>query len=426
MKHRLQTLLLCIIAITSLLSSCEKTPTPTPPPTAKKQTMLLYMVGRDLMIKGYYRKNLESLCEGVTASLPSDGRILVCYQPNSHDEATLLEVKYDSKTKAGKQVILKEYTEFAHKNPADLQQLFLDIQTFAPAEQYGLIIGSHGKGWVPAAEGQMTSRIVPLKPDAQDAVSDDLFQPLPYAQPTRSFGDVEHEIDVPQLASVLESLPYRFDYAIFDACLMSSIEVLYDLRNHFDEIVASPTEIMGDGFPYKAILPHLFADNEQGYNMERVCEEYYRHYNDNEEEWVYCSSTGESRPSACVARCITSELEGLAEATKALYLSPRQEIRLPDLQAYEGMTRHVFLDFEHYARMAYPAPSLLYAFRAAFDRAFPPENRLHTQSFYSAYNNRHNPIEEGCYSGVSTSEPSERYRESYAKTAWYRATREAN
>ena len=66
--------------------------------------------------------------------------------------------------------------------------------------------------------------------------------------------------------------------------------------------------------------------------------------------------------------------------------------------------------------------ALLDEFAECFDAAFPPESRLHTDGFYSAYNNRMNPITH--YSGITISEPSTKFTEENRATNWYRVTHE--
>ena len=74
-------------------------------------------------------------------------------------------------------------------------------------------------------------------------------------------------MDLPDLAEVLS--PYRFDYILFDACFMGSVEVLYELRHSARYFIASPAEILADGFPYHLILPYLIGKLE----LEKVAQE---------------------------------------------------------------------------------------------------------------------------------------------------------
>ena len=55
-----------------------------------------------------------------------------------------------------------------------------------------------------------------------------------------------------------------FDYILFDACLMSQVEVAYELRDTADYLILSPAEVMSAGFPYFKITKYLLsADNSE-------------------------------------------------------------------------------------------------------------------------------------------------------------------
>ena len=62
-------------------------------------------------------------------------------------------------------------------------------------------------------------------------------------------------MDISELAAAIDGSGVRFDYLLFDACFMSSVEALYDLRRAADYIVASPCEVMAHGFPYTTSTP---------------------------------------------------------------------------------------------------------------------------------------------------------------------------
>ena len=51
--------------------------------------------------------------------------------------------------------------------------------------------------------------------------------------------------------------PDRMEDIIFDACFMSSVEALYDLRSVAPYIVAAPAAVMSGGFPYSTMVPLL-------------------------------------------------------------------------------------------------------------------------------------------------------------------------
>lgn len=388
-------------------------------PATAPRTMLLYMPGRSLL--SFYNNNIDGIRRAVSAQVPGDGRILVCYQPEGQQTASLQEVRYDFATGGSVVETLKEYASFTAAAPQSLAEMFADVAEYAPAEEYGLIVGCHGKAWVPTIAGSLYASGMQLGTQPGGAaVSDNLWQPLPDAKPTRSFGDTGYEIDIADFAAVIEALPYRFDYLIFDACFMANIETLYDLRAGFDYIVASPCEIMAAGFPYDRTVPYLFTGERIGDRLSQVCRAFWDFY---QNDW---QSVPNNEQSGCISLCVTAALDGrdgrpgLDDVTRRLYAAARQTFDLNTLQSYEGLATHLFYDLGHYVSLSCVDAALLDEFRMRFDEAFPAESRLNTPSFYSAYNGRLNPITS--YSGVSTSKPAQRLQEYYEQTAWDQAT----
>lgn len=78
-----------------------------------------------------------------------------------------------------------------------------------------------------------------------------------------------------ELIELFNSLPIKFEFILFDACLMGNIEVLYQLRNKADYIIASPTEILVAGFPYTQTIPLLL---QKEINFDNVTTEYVNYY----------------------------------------------------------------------------------------------------------------------------------------------------
>lgn len=399
----------CLLALLAACGDKDRGPGYDPPENAD-QTVLLYMPGRDLEVGGgYYSHNIETVCQAVSARVPGNGRMLVCWQPESHAKATLFEVYYDRNRRTCGKVTLKEYAGFDAGTPASVRQLFADAAELAPAQRYGLIIGCHGKAWIPAASGSITNR------SAQG-----LWTPAPGALKTRAFGDPGHELDITELAGILESLPYRNEYLLLDDCFMANIETLYDLRHAVDYIVASPCEIMAAGFPYDRALPCLFEDDGASYDLRKVCREFWDFY---ENDWDCVENNAQS---GCISLAETARLDALAEAMADINRAGRKNYDAATLQVYEGLRSHVFYDLGHFAEAVCPDAALLERFRTQLDRAFPPACRLHTATFYSMYSpaggygGSTTPVEH--YTGVSVSEPSANYVSENRQTAWYLAT----
>ena len=376
-------------------------------PAVAAQTLLLYMPGRSLA--SYFEQNIEGIRRAVDADTPGDGRIFVCWQPASQRTAELFELYYDSNSASCATREVKTYTEFNAGDPESVHTLFAELADETPALSYGLIIGCHGKAWVPASAGTLARGA--LQPS--DGVKE-YWQPAPGAYPTRSFGDSGYEMDITELADALAALPYRFDFLLFDDCFMANIETLYDLRSVIGYIVASPCEVMGDGFPYDRIVPHLFETGPVADRLAETCREFWNLY-----ENEYQSTTWKEQ-SGCISLAVTSQLDALAEVMRRINEKGKQPFELSQLQYYEGLMTHLFYDLGHYVELSCGDPALVEEFTTQLDRAFPPESRLCTKQFYSQYNNGSNPVH--FYTGVSVSEPSTKYVAENRMTNWYRDT----
>lgn len=385
------------------LAACSKEVPGYDPPALADRTVLLYMPGQSLI--AYYENNIQGICTAVTGRALGKGRMLVCWQPDDQTSAVVQEIYYDRNKRCSEAKTLKTYDDFDAGDPAAVQQLFADAAELAPARNYGLIIGCHGKAWIPASGGVLPRSMLP---------ADDVWTTAPGAKPTRSFGDTGYELDITELAAALEAQRFRFDYLIFDDCFMANIETLYDLRSVIGYIVASPCEVMGDGFPYDRIVPHLFETGPVADRLAETCREFWNLY-----ENEYQSTTWKEQ-SGCISLAVTSQLDALAEVMRRINEKGKQPFELSQLQYYEGLMTHLFYDLGHYVELSCGDPALVKEFTTQLDRAFPPESRLCTKQFYSQYNNGSNPVH--FYTGVSVSEPSTKYVAENRMTNWYRDT----
>ena len=123
-------------------------------------------------------------------------------------------------------------------DPDVMQANLQAMADIIPAESYGLIFGSHATSWMPAEENPFIS--------------------------TKSFGQdgsAYNSINIPEFADVLEaSFPGNLDFVLFDACMMQTAEVCYELRNATHYCIASVMETPTVGFPYHRILSELYQD----------------------------------------------------------------------------------------------------------------------------------------------------------------------
>lgn len=155
------------------------------------------------------------------------------------------------------------------------------MQDIAQAESYGLILGSHASGWLPS----------------------------PNAISTFSFGwdGVEsNTIDIPELATTLEqSFPENnLDFTLFDACMMGTAEVFYELRNATHYCIASVMETPAAGFPYNRFFTGLY---ESDIDYAKVCNETVQYNKEN--RWWGTYAAVDCTAMENVAQAIKAELK---------------------------------------------------------------------------------------------------------------------
>lgn len=414
------TLLLLLGAIVACRPQPTPPPTPprpTPPVGETEQTLLFYLSGQSLL--SYFRNQVkEEIFDAINDQTLHNNRIMVYIQP-SNGSSLLIEYSYDYDQYTARADTLQRYKGRSSIDKEHIVEVLNDVKRLAPAKQYGMVLGSHGGAWVPKEWTSFTSGEQSNEEEEDwsrqscaTTPCDHWLYKSPGAEATRWFG--EHRGETTDLSTWVEALqeaPIRMEYLIFDACFMSNIEALYELRDAARYIVASPCEIMGRGINYRLALPSLLITEERSYDLQAFCQSFYDFY----------ATTTETRQSGCIALTVTEEILPLAAVTREILRGPTREVKLSTQQAYEGLNRTLFHDFRQYIEAVTEDQTLLEHFEVQFERTFPAACRLHTPEFYSGYNGGMNPID--YYSGVSTSALSEKFPTAYANCAWSRYIR---
>ena len=274
-----------ILAIMVLLAACNKTETVYP---EGDRTVLLYLAGdNDLEDDGY--DNINSLLKGMKGVA---GRVVIYFDP-AGSAPCLMTIKGSDSPVLD---TVAFYEEEDSADPAVLQRVIGEMKLRYPSDSYGLILWSHGTGWFPegySSPGTISSRradapYIPTKYFGRDDIPGD--------------GTGRSYMEIADLAAVLTG---HFDFIMFDACFMASVEVLYELRDKADYFVASPAEIISDGFPYEAAAPYFWGGEE---DLKQVCREYYNYYANH--------PIGGSWQSGTLSLVKASELGALAQAAR--------------------------------------------------------------------------------------------------------------
>lgn len=226
MKH----LHIIFTVILTLLATACTSDEPTIKSTGR--TVLVYMVAdNSLGSNGYSTSDLAEMQRAAENGDITDGRLLVYLSApgvNRNNPPVLAEM-----TPEGLKTI-KTYADDPEVYSIDvdrMREVFDDMRRYSPANDYGLILWSHGLGWHETA----TSRSGVL----------------------RSFGDDRGKtMKISSLAKALDSQGFSFVY--FDCCYMAGVEVAYELRNTTPYIVASATELPAEGMPYDRNVRYFF------------------------------------------------------------------------------------------------------------------------------------------------------------------------
>ena len=291
MKKWLYTLLVIVLA------ACSNEIPEQQPAKRSGRTVLAYLISNNKAgsLDTYLRDNVIDMYIAL-GNMKESCTLLVFYRPYTGDtplsNPTLMSFYTDGRGNVNNQPVLsgdnltfeavcqiaqkKEYTMNSQiaTDPAVMKEVFTDMQIVAPSDSYGLILGSHASGWMKGNSVQ-----------------------------SKAFGDDDgYNIDIPDLADVLKnSFSEKLDFVLFDACMMGTAEVGYELRETTSYCIASVMETPVYGFPYDQILPYLYSENV---DYSAVCHEFIS-FNKIKDAWGTCA----------VMDC--SQMENLASAVKA-------------------------------------------------------------------------------------------------------------
>lgn len=296
---RISAFFMCLTMLSFLLG-CRKEDSR--PEAADLRTLLIYMAG-DNTLSEETNEKIESLRKGYMKRM---GRLLI-YQDAYGQLPKLVEINGTDNGAA--LITLKNYPSENSADPTVFKKVLDDVRKFAPASSYGLIMFSHASGWLPA---------------------NTLVRPSSVAQDGRNY------LEIRDFVTVLPD--HFFDFIIFEACFMSGIEVLFELRNKTDYIVSSSAEILSPGFTplYSKFLPALYQKEA---DLMKVGQGYFDYYN---------GMTGDYR-SATISVISTKGLNNLYDWTKVSATKELESQALTSVQHYDRYADYrLFFDFKDY------------------------------------------------------------------------------
>lgn len=291
--------ILLYIVLTLILVACSDEIPEHHQPVRAKRAVLAYMVANN-NLDGLIMQNIQWMYESLSTAKDTC-TLVVYYKPSESNQymktAEILEFTTDGYGRINGQTILSGssltsenvISQAVHHqasigiatDPFIMAENLRMMQDIAQAESYGLILGSHASGWLPS----------------------------PNAISTFSFGwdGVEsNTIDIPELATTLEqSFPENnLDFTLFDACMMGTAEVFYELHNATHYCIASVMETPAVGFPYNRFFTGLY---ESDIDYAKVCNETVQYNKEN--RWWGTYAAVDCTAMENVAQAIKAELK---------------------------------------------------------------------------------------------------------------------
>ena len=252
-----------IIKVIALILSCSTMVScsddePMPAPEDNERTILIYMVATNTL-NNDSQNDIDEILRGYNEYADDVNTNILIYRTSYGEEQPVLyEVTEDKYGKAQLQIIKTYDLSVSSVSKYRMGEVINDMQRTAPAADYGLFLWSHSSAWlpdgVPANSPSLASSVI------QYSYGDDYGKKM-------------------RIEDLAEAIPENlFSFIWFDCCLMSNIEVLYQLRNHCPTIVAYPTEILSDGAPYDLIFPYIATP---AFSLEKAATATFDYYADN-------------------------------------------------------------------------------------------------------------------------------------------------
>lgn len=386
-----------------LTTSCRKDSNDGPETTP--QTLIVYLAGTSL--SDFFSKNVQDIESALQKGIQGKSRVVVVWQNSLSTKSEAMELTYNKNSKSIERKTIASYDLPQTMDSETLGYIFKDVMRKAPAESYGLIMGSHSWAWIPYSDYSEVKKNKLSQAEARLRIKE---EELPRHMITRFIGDTgngANRFDIETLADALTSTGKQFEYILFDACFMANVEAVYDLRHNAKYIIGSVCEIMGNGFPYADTLPYLLQNGGTSYDLENATYSFHNHY----------KNTLKYSGTISLIKC--SQLDALASAMKEVNQHLKDKYSLSSIQTYEGGINHLFFDLGDYVDKACDDDNAKSRLHSQLEETVSTKYTL--DKFWSTYVSS-NFYYITSYSGLSTSAPSILCRDSYEQTAWYKAT----
>ena len=415
MIKKLFTLFICMISLAMTFTSCSEEAFDTD--SVNKQTILVFYPWTgdksSTGLLGYLQNNIDSICDGIIDRKGLNNSRVLVFLSDKYNHSMLYDLQYNATTKSVDRVPLKEYEGASYASAEGIADILNEVKTQANALNYALIVGVHGCGWTYASDWSRYpyyARPSVTRP-RDNNFSGIQFGPDPNAPLTRFFGSVslaENAMDISTLAEGIRESGLKMQYILFDACYMSNIETAYELKDVTNYMIASGSEIMAAGLPYRSMWSYLNSATPNYSGIVSTSVNFYKN---------------SSAPFCNLAAIDCRQVEKLASVMKEINAQYQlsASVSLDSIQHLDGFRPNLFYDLETYVDSLHPSGYLLDQFKSQLKLTIKASD--HTDEAYTCiYSSDSFKIKNYC--GITISDPSQhsvaiKGRE---KTGWWKAT----
>lgn len=434
MRHIQQLLLLaglCALVFTSC-SKDDYTDSSSETKTYRRTVLIYVAAQNNLGSAGFSKADSMEISDGLQYMESTEDNVLLFLDDNK--KPRIYRFYKSSNGKAYFQ-LLKAYTsDVSSTDPATLLDVLGVMKEKCPSKSYGLVLWSHGSSWLPnmTSFSGLTKSVSSITSGGKlKAFGIDTGVGGNMSKNLTATGELGPQMEIADMAAAIVKSGLHMDYIFFDACLMQSIEVAYDLRNATDYIVASPTTTSAYGSVYQDQIRYgFFAYPTNDENIKKIVDTYYYDVMENEDTKNYYTGQG------CIMSVIkTSELDNLAAATSAVVskaVSGKASVDMSSITGYVNFKEEGYPDsYDMGTAMHLLLPEADYTtWRAAVDKCVIYQQA--SDAYYYVYLGRDSSvaIDRATYCGVSVFIPQTRYSYSpayldyntaFQQTGWYAA-----
>jgi hypothetical protein len=370
--------LIFLSLLTLLFCSCEQdgldlTMTLGPYGKESRQVLLLYGAGFNSLSSDIW-SNIDEIKRGYLPGKSRNDDVVLVFshltknnrRVYSSETAPVLVRLYNEHGEARADTLRTWPVGTPVANKEMMTEVFNWVREEFPADGYGAIMSSHATGYLP--EDYYAN---PKKYEGRDRGSSSSWSPQlrSFGQEYYEAGTKTQEMEIKDLAA---AIPYKLDYLVFDACLMGTVEVAWELRNVCSYVAFSPCEIPAAGFDFRNLVEHLLKPEVP--DVMAVCQDYFAFY---QHDTTY---------GATITLVDCSRLDRLAATCRELFDRYRSGIRNLDgknVQVYDrridSKKYYAFFDLKDMLREAGASETDLASLQAALDEAIVYE--AHTAKF---------------------------------------------